>query len=60
MPHLHDGVFYKFLPVVGIIEIWNSWKYQPLTPNFSEFMAFLKNDELIMIEGFAWILHFLK
>ena len=37
--------FLKFLPVVGIIEIWKSRKYWPLTPRASDFMAFFKNEK---------------
>ena len=32
--------FLKFLPVVGIIETWQSQKYYLLTPSGSDFMAF--------------------
>ena len=50
----------KFLPVKGIIEIRKSRKYYPLTSSGSDFMAFLKNDKL-MIEGSpGQILHFLR
>ena len=45
---LTTWIFLKFLPVVGIIEIWKSWKYYLLTSSFSDYMAFLKNDKLMM------------
>ena len=41
---LTSWISLKFLPMVGIIEIWKSWKYYPLTSMGSEFMAFKKND----------------
>ena len=56
---LTTWIFLKFLPVVGIIEIWKSWKYYPLTPRGSEFMAFSKNDKLMMIVGAAKYKNFL-
>ena len=43
--------FLKFLPVVGIVEIQKSWKYQPLTPSGSDFMASLKNEKLMIKRG---------
>ena len=39
---LTSWIFLKLLPVVGIIEIWKSWKYWPLTSSGSDFMAFQK------------------
>ena len=48
---LNSFFFLKFLPVVGIIEIQKSWKYQPLTPSGSDFMASLKNEKLMIKRG---------
>ena len=45
---LTSWIFLKFLPVVGIIEIW---KYQSLTPSGSDLMAFLKKEKLMMGGG---------
>ena len=48
---LTSWISLKFLPMVGIIEIWKSWKYYPLTSMGSEFMVFKKNDKLMLIKG---------
>ena len=54
--------------MAGIIEIWKFWKYLPLNPSGSEFMAFLENYKLMMIPvykitkrglvgiGYQWLL----
>ena len=44
---LTSWIFLKFLPVVGIKEIWKSWKHDPLTPSGLDFMAAFKNDKLM-------------
>ena len=51
MSPLSHAFFKTFLPVLGIIEILKSLKYQLQTLSSSEFMAFLKNDKLMMIRG---------
>ena len=51
---LTSQMFLKFLPVVGIIEIWKSGKYYVVTSVGSEFMAFLKNEKYyVFLDNFC-------